>query len=455
MAYMTVRLSAGSYDPASNSTTVSATVSVTWDTSASYDQTNGTGTLTIGDSYSTYFSTNFNASRTSSGTQVLGGGSTTIYHNSNGDPVQVTANASSSRFNASDIITLPGGTPSGSSGGNSGGSSGGTSGGSSGGSSSTETHQISIIKSNHVNLDIRRTDDNTIVSNGSILPYYTQISMTFSADEGYELSASIAYGTLERTIDVSSGSYEFIFTQNTTIVFTATPTSAVQKPVKYTDCTVGSWYQSNPVYGYNTGVTTIDGHEWTVSSDEPVVAGTGGYYDELYSAMLSFTTPKVERMTGTIHIEVDAGTTLYSGSTVPVRYALCTSDSTKKLYFGTQAYVFDTEQISVGMLRLPATSLDRQVVSFDIQADGLQPDTTYYLYFWSGNGNRNDPYAFAKAYLYYETHFVITVESLLGDTAYIDNGTEMLRYQYYIDNGSGWVTYAAYIDTGTSWELYS
>lgn len=455
MAYMTVRLSAGSYDPASNSTTVSATVSVTWDTSASYDQTNGTGTLTIGDSYSTYFSTNFNASRTSSGTQVLGGGTTTIYHNSNGDPVQVTANASSSRFNASDIITLPGGTPSSSSGDNSGGSSGGTSGGSSGGSSSTETHQISIIKSNHVNLDIRRTDDNTIVSNGSILPYYTQISMTFSADEGYELSASIAYGNFERTIDVSSGTYQYYITENITIVFTATPTSAVQKSVKYTDCTVGSWHQSKPVYGQNMGASTIDGHEWSVSSEEPVTAGTGGYFDELNSGMVSFTTPKVEHMTGTIHIEVDADAMCYSGSTVYIRYALCKSDSTNKLYFGREGYVFDTEQIGVGKLYLQATGLDRQIVSFDIQADGLQPDTTYYLYFWSGAGNRNDPYAFSHAYLYYDTHFVITVESLLVDTAYIDNRTEMLRYQCDIDNGSGWVTYTAHIDTGTSWELYS
>lgn len=451
MAYMTVRLSAGSYDPVSNSTPVSATVSITWDTAQSYDQDNETGTLTIG-SYSTTFSTNYNASRTGSGTEVLGSGSTTIYHNSTGDSVQVVASATSSRYSASDIITLPGGTPSGGSGGDS----GGDSGGSSGGSSSTETYQINLIKSSHVNLDIRRTDDNTIVSNGSILPYYTKIRMTFSADEGYELSVNFSDENIsDRAIDVSSGSYEFIFTCNTTIVFIATPTSAVEKSVKYTDCTVGSWHQSNPVYGQNMGATTIKGHEWSEDTEEPVTAGTGGYYDELNSAMVSFTTPKVERMTGMIHIEVDTDAGNYSGGTVPIRYALCTSDSTKKLYFGTRAYVFDTEQIGVGMLRIPVKAPARQIVSFDIQTDGLQPDTTYYLYFWSGNGNVNNVTFFGEARLYYDTHFVITVESILGSTVHIDNGTDFIPYEIYIDNGSNWDLYTAYIDNGTEWVKYS
>ena len=124
MAYMTVRLSAGTYDQTTNSTYVSATVYMTWDTSQSYNQMNRTGTLIIGNNYNTTFSTNFNTSRTESGTQILGCGSTTIYHDSNGGSLQVTAWADGEGYSASDFITLPGGTPSGSSGSGSGGDSG-------------------------------------------------------------------------------------------------------------------------------------------------------------------------------------------------------------------------------------------------------------------------------------------------------------------------------------------
>jgi hypothetical protein len=184
---MIVRLSAGSYNPSTNSTTVSATVYMTWDTSESYNQENKTGTLTIG-SYSTTFSTNFNASRLESGTQILGGGSTTIYHNANGDPVTVTAHASGAGRSASDSITLPGGTPSTDSGGgdSGGGDSGGDgdngdSGGSSGGGSyepdlSLSSVKFSIFQDLHTRLKVILIDgcDDTAtigqeIKNGDVL----------------------------------------------------------------------------------------------------------------------------------------------------------------------------------------------------------------------------------------------------------------------------------------------
>lgn len=139
MAYLTVGLSSGSYNPSTNSTTVSATVSITWNTSASYNQMNQFGTLTIGDSYTTTFSTNFNASRTENGTQVLGGGSTTIYHDSNGSPIQIVAWADGAGLSASNFITLTGGTPSGGNSGSGGGNTGGDTGGSTGGNTGGNT----------------------------------------------------------------------------------------------------------------------------------------------------------------------------------------------------------------------------------------------------------------------------------------------------------------------------
>ena len=209
LATMIVRLSAGSYNPSTNSTTVSATVYMTWDTSESYNQENKTGTLTIG-SYSTTFSTNFNASRLESGTQILGGGSTTIYHNTNGDPVTVTAHASGAGRSASDSITLPGGTPSTDSGGgdSGGGDSGGDgdsgdSGGSSGGGSyepdlSLSSVKFSIFQDSHTRLKVILIDgcDDTAtigqeIKNGDVLQwldYYGQrptIQVLYEFESGY------------------------------------------------------------------------------------------------------------------------------------------------------------------------------------------------------------------------------------------------------------------------------
>lgn len=203
MAYLTVRLSAGSYNPTTNSTRVSASVSITWDTAQSYDQTNGTGTLTIGD-YSTTFSTNFNASRKQSGTESLGSGSTTIYHNSNGDPVQVVASASGGGRSASDIITLSGGTPSG--GGNTGGDTGddNTGGGNTGGGGNTdsgntggggpsnlERYNLTITASPHVSVYAYQYSPDApnwpqSVDRG-ILDTWT-LKITYYVEDGYELS---------------------------------------------------------------------------------------------------------------------------------------------------------------------------------------------------------------------------------------------------------------------------
>lgn len=208
MAYLTVRLSAGAYQPNGNFTPVSASVKITWDTSESYDQTHGTGTITIGSS-SASFSTDFNAGRTESGTQILGGLSASIYHNSNGDPVTVTARASGGGRSASDTITLPGGTPSsgGSSSGDTGGGNegdsgdvddGGNTGGDVGGGNTGPlrpmTLKVSILEGEHTTIRAIVIDNadggpmpGYVLKNGDVLEFagMPTIQIFYKVDNGY------------------------------------------------------------------------------------------------------------------------------------------------------------------------------------------------------------------------------------------------------------------------------
>lgn len=192
MAYLTVRLSAGAYNPATNSTSVSATVSITWDTSESYNQEHGTGTLTIG-SYSTTFSTDFNASRTERGTQTLGGGSTTISHNSNGDPVRVTASASGAGRSASSSITLPG-LSSESGDGSTDDPFDNTGGG------TTNYTDIILNAGKHTRIKIIITDaderhdvDGQIITESCILADVTQFQIFYEVDDGYVIDEHTIY----------------------------------------------------------------------------------------------------------------------------------------------------------------------------------------------------------------------------------------------------------------------
>lgn len=208
MAYLTVRLSAGAYQPDGNFTPVSASVSITWDTSESYDQTHGTGTITIGSS-SASFSTDFNAGRTESGTQVLGGLSASIQHNSNGDPVTVTATASGGGRSASDTITLPGGTPSsgedsgggdddgsGGNGGDSGGSEGGGSGEVGGTDYGVDTYTLNFQQGEHTTIRVIGISGNVqtgkILKDGDIISVAgndpTEIQILFDVDDGYVIN---------------------------------------------------------------------------------------------------------------------------------------------------------------------------------------------------------------------------------------------------------------------------
>lgn len=224
MAYLTVRLSAGAYQPVGNFTPVSATVSITWDTSESYDQTHGTGTITVGGN-SASFSTDFNAGRTESGTQVLGGLSASIKHNSNGDPVQVVARASGAGRSASDTITLPGGTPSGGGdsgdGGDSGGGDGGNTGGSGGDVGGTETElttlKISLLPEEHTSIKavvvyaegysvgtvLKNGDEFTF--NGNDKSTWPKFQIFYEVDDGYIIKDHVINPTLNGGITFESG----------------------------------------------------------------------------------------------------------------------------------------------------------------------------------------------------------------------------------------------------------
>lgn len=211
MAYLTVKLNKGDYDPVTNSTYVSAVVYITWDTSESYNQEHGTGTLTIGD-YTTTFSTDFNASRTESGTQILGGGSTVIKHDGDNDSVQFVVNASGDGRSASAIATLSGGI---SSGGSSDSGSGGGSEGDSGDSGSGESSEgyvswmdgtnqslnscvINIEQKEHTAIRVVVVDGGETMLNGTVLSdgYVVEwvdgdaptLQILYEVDNGYTIN---------------------------------------------------------------------------------------------------------------------------------------------------------------------------------------------------------------------------------------------------------------------------
>lgn len=449
MAYMTVRLTAGSYDPATNSTSVSATVYMTWDTSQSYDQTNSVGTLTIGD-YSTTFSANYNASKTSSGTQVLGGGTTTIKHNSTGDAVQVVADATTPRYSASDIITLPGGTPSGSSGGNTGGSSGGDS----GGGSTTYSCRVNILQYQHAHAIVKREDTQELLTKGSFVPQYTRIIVEVYADAGYEIT-TLTQNCIN--LDISNGSASFSIQKDTTIAIGAAPVEgSYRHPVKANNCALVGQLQGYYSHGYSA-------NEWYKPSDkdrEYISVGYDGGYGNYYVAMFTIATPALDGISDVMHFEVDYTGSFYTGSSTTIMYALCESDANKNYYKTATAAVYDEKQIGVGStVAFNSDVVDYQathhILSIDIPTTGLQPDTTYYLLLWRNGSDAINLYNKQELTLYCNVRFVATVNRPIQGVVPIADGASSHPYRICIANGTDFDHYAAYVDNGTGWDLYS
>lgn len=300
MAYLTVRLSAGAYDPVGNFTPVSASVSITWDTSESYNQEHKTGTITIGSS-SASFSTDFNAGRTESGTEVLGGLSATIYHNSNGDPVTVTATASGAGRSASDTITLPGGTPSGggSSGGDDGdegdsGGNGGDSGGNSGGDSGDIEDSggalqplvltISILQGEHTAIRAVVLDNANggpaagyILKDGDVLEFAgaPTIQIFYEVDDGYIINEHTFNG------ETFISGYEWCPTYITGGGKITIKTSAIKIEKPYILINSGSGFEE-----YNCYID--DGINWNIYT--PYIAIEKHYsWDGLFTATVNVT----------------------------------------------------------------------------------------------------------------------------------------------------------------------
>lgn len=272
------------------------------------------------------------------------------------------------------------------------------------------------------------------------------------------------------------------------------------------------------VEGYNSGWTCIKGSsatyytvnpvQCTINSDislsssaEPVSgtfgsikyaskSGWGSYRygsndtinvadsNDFISCCLSMTTPKFSGTSSNIMITL---LNFYDeNSGVKVRWALCKSDANDTKYLNTRAAVSDSYQIASGVISVPTTNRNYLL---NITTSEIEPNTTYYLFLWPGNGTMG--YYLQPSSPCYSNSFTITPKILstslkTGDqvnvtgvlvkdsqivaelaeyndcvqVVYLDTPSELdfCRYECYIDNGTGWDQYICYRDTGTDWE---
>ena len=498
MAYMTVRLSAGSYNPTTNSTSVSATVYITWNTSQSYDQDNKAGTLTIG-AYSTTFSTNYNASRESSGTQIVGGGSTTIYHNSNGDPVQVTANASSLRYSASDTITLPGGTPSG-------GSSGGSSGGGDSGGDEPQYCWFNINQGDNTTITVYQTNDGTAIQNGWGVRKDIQVCIRCDVAAGYKIQYFEINGTSYQTgqniymtltsdnihirskaisesvcivrYTLSSNAFGDMFNEDTGYsLYTYEEVAIGSLILTRFEATPGydlTIYINNKIVEHDLGRTTFIASGDTVIEVKATLVGEG-LPDTESDSINQHSRSNCVSLGLSNDGEIYGNNILYFSLTDREGYVKFRTPADLKtsnyIIFDPNFFKVDENgdtqynlivslqesEVSTSIIARSTTRGDYIVgsstfrASYKLSTTVLERNTEYciHLKFTSTPSNQATASLGPSPPMIYIDY--IPFDGIIK----IDNGVEFVPYEIYIDNGTGWDLYKAYIDNGTNWEIYS
>lgn len=170
--------------------------------------------------------------------------------------------------------------------------------------------------------------------------------------------------------------------------------------------------------------------------------------------LLKFTTPKFMGVSKKITIKLPMNTTHYDYATVslPLRFAVCKSDSNKDMYRNTHENVPDGNQIVVGewdvTISYNYNYTNPTYYELDINTIDLQSNTTYYLFLW-GRDVASD---YSGAYVYYAPYISVITE-YYESSCRIDDGTEIKRAMCYIDNGDSWLPIIPHIDNGTDWKM--
>lgn len=88
------------------------------------------------------------------------------------------------------------------------------------------------------------------------------------------------------------------------------------------------------------------------------------------------------------------------------------------------------------------------VVTLEVDAENLEPNTTYYL--WTTTESWSAGYC---GYYASSTAPWTAVIDYTPGTVYIDNGTKFVPAIPYIDNGTKWVQAIPYMDNGSKWVI--
>lgn len=180
-----------------------------------------------------------------------------------------------------------------------------------------------------------------------------------------------------------------------------------------------------------------------------VITNTGES-TKYYNFCLKFTTPKFSGRSASLSVTMNAMENSPKASTIPLRWALCSSD-TNFANYQSKEDVTDSKQIVTGTASFAVESSYKNCSAFTISTDSLKSETTYYLIIYSKKGvTSQNSLVFNQA-----TKHSITVKYYDAGLVYIDNGSGFDAYEIYIDNGSSWDAYEAYIDNGSKFELYS
>ena len=176
-------------------------------------------------------------------------------------------------------------------------------------------------------------------------------------------------------------------------------------------------------------------------------------YDYYGVYVLQFTTHSFYGVSTNIKISISIYQADHYGDIVdiPIRYAICKSDSNKDMYRHTSSSVSDENQLVSGVFTIPSVSSTSEWHEIMINTPKIEPNTTYYLFLWAASDSHDTVNRFLN-YTPWMTNEHIVIEYYEHMT-HIDTGSEIKPCQCYIDNGESWIPVVPYIDNGSSWDI--
>jgi hypothetical protein len=510
--WLSLSLSQGYPNKTSRTTTVSATLTIHY-SGGSYDGTEPSGTITI-DGQSFPFVKNFNYAGVGQGAASQGTGSTSVtvtatvpYGDASSRAVYASASFSRASGSVSKSITL---TSIGSSGGGSGDGSGDDGDGEEGGSEgAAKSGNVSVIGQKHFSSE-GKYQTNTLGGIGSFVGEFTGVAIKFetpyiggpstllnidieldenygynpiinyaicssdknlamyenassSVEDAYQIvSGVLNYEILSRNI-VSSIQVSSLKTEQTYYLMLWIPSDSDFD--KYIQLSYASRYVFNIDY-INDGTGDppsgrLPGNAFPIGHCFVDRDNFFGYYPEMYFealysktsvpytevVILKFVTPEFEGVSTSLDVNLyDINASQYLSH---ICCALCTSDENHAMYLDAGPIVIGDEY-QVDCALISKDELDQSSMPFSIQTSKLESKKYYYLIIWVPTDNPMGGSLEIGPAKYHG----ITVNYIESEKyIYIDNGSDLDKYECYIYDISKYSEYECYIDNGSSWDL--